>query len=102
MEVDAVRTRRQVEPVLNDMLGSRLVYLGATERTRRQRFEHARITDAVKRSMSFDEAMRHPTEREALILRSMAHLVIDTDDLPVTMVASEIRAWLSWPRASAS
>ena len=94
--VDAARTRRQVEPILEAGIGSRLVYLAASEYTRRNRYALAQATDMVKRSTPFDRAMNHPTEIEATALRAMADIVIETDDFTVTEVVQELRVSLSW------
>jgi RNase adaptor protein for sRNA GlmZ degradation len=94
--VDAVRTRRQAEPILNAALGARLIFLGASEDTRRRRYTLAQRTDPLKRPTGFDEAMAHPTETQAAELRSMAHFVIETDDLDVDGVAAELCAYLLW------
>jgi predicted kinase len=94
--VDAVRTRRQVEPVLDNLTGSKLVYLRAHESTRRQRYTRGQATDPVKRSVSFDEAMRHSTEQGVHVLAEMAHLVIDTDDLTLEEMCGSVRRWTGW------
>lgn len=94
--IDAGRTRRQVEPILERITGSRLVCLRAHEAIRRARYAQGQINDAVKRSVSFDEAMAHPTEREATTLTSMAHLVIDTDELDEAGVLKVVRDWMGW------
>lgn len=94
--VDAGRTRRQVEPILEHLVGSRLVFLRAHESIRRARYLRGQAEDPVKRSVSFDEAMAHPTEREALTLAAMAHLVIDTDDLERAAVLRAVRDWMGW------
>jgi len=94
--VDAGRTRRQVEPILEALTGSRLVYLRAHESTRRRRYASAQSIDAVKRSVSFDEAMNHPTEQEAATLAAMAHLVVDADDLSPAELGTEVRNWIGW------
>jgi cytidylate kinase len=94
--VDSARTRRQVEPVLNEITDSRLVFLSAAETTRRQRFTSSAVADPVKRSMPFDVAMRHGTEREAATIAAMAHLVIETDDMGLDEVVHAIASWMRW------
>ena len=94
--VDAARTRRQVEPILEHCVGARLVYLSASEATRRHRFALARAEDSVKRSMSFDDAMAHSTEAEARRLAAMANLVLETDALSVEEVVTEAARFLGW------
>lgn len=94
--VDAARTRRQVEPILNTETSSRLIYLSASEASRRYRFGLAQAEDPVKRSMSFDGAMAHSTESEALTLAAMASFVIDTDELTVEDVVDETLGFLGW------
>jgi gluconate kinase len=94
--VDAARTRRQVEPILEARTNSRLVYLAASEATRRHRFALGSGEDRVKRSMPFDEAMRHQTELNAQSIADMAHLVVETDDLGIDQVAQVIAEWCGW------
>lgn len=94
--IDAGRTRRQVEPILEHLPGSRLVFLRAHESVRRERYLLGQADDPVKRSVSFDEAMAHPTEREAPTLAAMAHLVIDTDELEPPAVVRVVRDWMGW------
>lgn len=94
--IDAARTRRQIEPILETRVGSRLVYLAASEMTRRQRFALSSAADPVKRSMGFEEAMRHSTEREARTIAAMAHVVVETDDMGVAETVSAIVDWLQW------
>lgn len=94
--VDAARTRRQVEPIMQSVSDAQLVFLAASESTRRRRYSRAGETDAVKRSMAFDEAIAHTTEAEAATIRSMAGLVIDTDDLTVEQVVDEACRFLRW------
>lgn len=94
--VDAARTRRQAEPILEGGFGARLVFLAASEGTRRRRYRWAQEYDAVKRSMSFDEAMSHATESEASTLRAMADFVIETDDLSIDGVVDESCYLLGW------
>ena len=94
--VDSARTRRQVEPVLNEIIGARLVFLAAAEPTRRQRFRWSSAVDPVKRSMPFDAAMQHATEREAATISAMAHLVIESDELELDEVVQTIADWMGW------
>jgi hypothetical protein len=94
--VDAGRTRRQVEPILEQVTDSRLVYLRADELIRRERYAKGQASDRVKRSVSFDAAMAHSTEREARALAAMAHLIVDTDELDEAEVAAMVRAWMDW------
>jgi shikimate kinase len=88
--VDSLRTRRQTVPILEQVNGSRLVYLHADWRIRQERFNASREADPVKHSMGFDEAMRHPTEVEVRGLRPLAHVVIETDRLTVDQVVAEL------------
>lgn len=92
--VDSGRTRRQVEPILEEIVDARLVFLGASEETRRRRYQLAAQTDPIKRDIPFDEAMDHDTEREATDLKSMAHAVIDTDGFGPQVVLREVEAAL--------
>ena len=48
----------KTEPILEAITTARLVYLEATEVTRRQRYAHGQVLDVVKRSTTFDDAMR--------------------------------------------
>lgn len=88
--VDAMRTERQTLPVLDLVPHSHLVYLEASETVRRRRFELAAINDPVKRSMPFDRAIQHSTEREVVRLRVAADLVVETDDMTAADVCAEI------------
>lgn len=81
--VDSVRTRRQTLPILEVLSDSFLVYLDAGRETRARRFASSARTDLVKRSMSFEDASRHPTERAVGQLRSLATLVLPTEELSV-------------------
>ncbi|MEZ5341207.1 MAG: hypothetical protein R2706_07110 [Acidimicrobiales bacterium] len=60
------------------------------------RFEISSTTDAVKRSMGFDQAMRHETENEATALAAMAHLVIETDSLSEVEVTDLVCSEMKW------
>lgn len=94
--IDSLRTIRQTEPVLDRLTDSRLVYLEAHEETRRQRYARAVRADLVKRSLPFDDAMRHPTEIAAHSVRHLAHLVIATDELSIAQVVEQTRAVAPW------
>lgn len=94
--VDAARTRIQVEPILEAISDAQLIFLAAAESTRRRRYGQAAATDAVKRSTSFDQAMTHETEIEAVTIRSMAHLQIETDDLTIEQVVDEACKFIRW------
>lgn len=95
--VDSVRTVRQTEPVLAGIEDSRLVFLRAEESTRRIRYGLA--DDRLKRSLSFDDAVSHPTERRVDRLRVLADVVLDTDAATPAEVAEEICSRLNLPRA---
>jgi cytidylate kinase len=92
--VDSMRTRLQTVPVLESFPSAFLAYLDARPETRRQRFELAKQTDLVKRSLAWTDAMRHPTEAAVAELRPLAHLRIETDGLESDRVVSEIIAAL--------
>jgi RNase adaptor protein for sRNA GlmZ degradation len=92
--VDSLRTVRQTEPLLLHVPGACLIYLDAHAATRRQRYGAASESDPVKRSAPFDEAMNHPTEQQVIELRSLADLVIDTDDLAIGDIADAIKTLL--------
>lgn len=94
--VDSARTRRQVAPVLTEISGARLVFLAASEATRRQRFKWSAAADPVKQSMPFDAAMSHDTEGEAATISAMAHLLVDTEDLSLDDVVETVASWLGW------
>jgi cytidylate kinase len=94
--LDAVRTRRQALPILNEEVDSRLVFLEAGLDIRRQRYRRAALSDRVKASVSFERAMEHPTELEAIEMRGFAHLVLATDVMSVKRVATTILEELSW------
>ena len=88
--VDAIRTRPQVLPILRNFPLVLLVYLDARPETRWHRFELGSVTDPVKRSLSFAEAMRHWTEVNVVEVRPLANLVVETDGLTVAEVVAEI------------
>lgn len=88
--VDSLRTVLQTEPILLNVPDARLFYLTAHSSTRRQRYGLASGTDAVKRSVPFDDAMNHPTEQRVVDLRRLAQLVIETDELTIREVANII------------
>ena len=94
--LDAARTRIQTEPLLEQIRATVLVYLDATTETRKRRYALGQRTDPVKRSISFAEAMRHPTEVEAITLRAMAHHVVDTNELTVADVVEHISGLIGW------
>jgi hypothetical protein len=94
--VDSARTRRQVEPILESRIGTRLIYLRATEQTRRVRYALGSEEDAVKRSTSFDEAMSHHTEIDAMTIAEMSDFIVETDDLNVEEITSVILKWCQW------
>ena len=87
--VDALRTRRQTEPVLRDVSGAYLVFLTAHDSTRRLRYKRAGLSDPVKRAATFDAAENHPTERNVVELEPLAHLVVATDELTPQQVVQE-------------
>jgi RNase adaptor protein for sRNA GlmZ degradation len=93
--VDSLRTKRQTLPILENMPDSRLIYLDAGRGVRTKRFDLSARSDAVKRSMSFDLASKHPTERSVHDLRPLAHIVIETDDLDLPTTVREIRSRLT-------
>jgi cytidylate kinase len=88
--VDSVRTLRQTLPVFARYPETFLVYLEATASTRRTRFDKVKQEDPVKKSMSWVDAMRHPTEIEVSRLKPLAQLEIETDSLDSEEVAREI------------
>lgn len=94
--VDSCRTRRQTEPILEEVPESRLVFLEASPATRRQRFASSRRSDPLKQSMSFDRSMTHRTERDVLDLRAMSDLVVPTDGLSASEVVQLIADELGW------
>lgn len=89
--VDAMRTERQVRPILERVSGAQLVYLDASLAIRRRRFREAARHDPLKRSASFERAMDHPTEREVQRLRVFAEMVIETDEMTPSDVVEQIR-----------
>lgn len=90
--VDSMRTLRQTLPVLRN-LDCVLVYLDCSTTTRERRFIQAAAEgDAVKRSMTFADAMNHPTESDVLELRRVAHLLIRTDAMTVDDVIDDLIA----------
>lgn len=98
--VDAVRTVRQTLPALEAVVGSRLVYLDASEQTRRRRYSESAKIDVVKAHSDFDISQRHQTERNVPALKPLAHLVIETDDLSLDTTCDEIRRALDVDRPS--
>ena len=95
-EVDAARTRSQVEPIIENWPGSILVFLAASVNTRRLRFEQSRVSDPVKQSMPFELAVRHNTEAEARTISAMAHVVLDTDDMTLDEVVEVVVSHCGW------
>ncbi len=88
--VDSMRTARQTTPVLEWVPGAVLIYLDASTAARRFRFKESAISDPVKRSLNFERSMEHETEREARALRSMAHLIVETDSLTLDETVKEV------------
>lgn len=88
--IDAVRTVRQARPLLRMAWSAPVIYLTAHEATRRERYARAAATDPLKASVSFDVAMHHITEREAIRVESLADLVLPTDDLSPAAAVDEI------------
>lgn len=95
--VDAVRTRRQVEPILTELTDCKLVYLSCVESVRRTRYALGQVHDPIKRGVAFDAAMSHETESEAATLRAMAHEVVETSDLVVDEVVAILLRLMNWP-----
>ena len=94
--VDSGRTPRQVSKVLETDHLAKLVYLEASPETRLRRFISGAATDPVKRSMSFDQAMRHSTEIGVGQLVELADLIVDTEELLAEDVAMAIKSWAGW------
>jgi adenylosuccinate synthase len=94
--VDSVRTLRQGRPLLERLRDTRLVFLSASESTRRARYASALGADPLKASLSFDAAMHHPTELDANAVASIADLIVETDDLTPEQVVQEVKLGLSW------
>ncbi len=92
--VDSMRTERQTLPVLNHVPDAHLVYLQASVSTRRRRFSEAAANDPVKRFTSFERAMQHPTEQEVQKLRTIAEVVLETDEMTPEEVVSEVQRTL--------
>ena len=88
--VDSVRTKRQCDRIFELVPGSFLVFLNAFPETRESRYTAASATDPLKASSSFQDAMAHDTEREVHLLRPVADLVIDTDELTIADVVDRI------------
>jgi cytidylate kinase len=69
------------------------VFLNASPEVRAHRFNQAAVDgDVLKRSMTFADAMQHPTETEVLRLRRYAHLVLDSDEMAAPDVVAAILA----------
>jgi hypothetical protein len=47
--------------------------------------------DSLKREMTFDVAMTHPTELEVVDLRPMADVVLETGELSVSETVAELK-----------
>ncbi|CAN5451606.1 hypothetical protein BH10ACT7_BH10ACT7_25060 [soil metagenome] len=92
--VDAVRTVRQARAAVDAFEYARVIYLDADETNRRQRYELGGAIDQMKATSSFDAAMAHPTELEALRIRDVADRVIDTNSIGVLAVADLLIAEL--------
>lgn len=95
--VDAVRTIRQTEPVLNHRDDALLVFLDAADEVRRLRYSSSAQQDRVKREAAFGASNAHPTEQGIRDLKSLAHLVIDTSGLTVGETCSEIGSLIPTP-----
>lgn len=90
--IDSLRTRRQTLPLLADLQSSVLIYLDAHDGTRRKRYEQAAFSDPVKATVTYTDAINHPTERQVTRLKPLAHLILETDDLtPAETVRETIR-----------
>lgn len=87
--VDSLRTVRQTEPMLT-IPNSALIYLRASDATRRQRYELSASNDEMKRRTSYDITARHPAEMQVTDLIPLASEVLDTDSLTVGEVADLI------------
>ena len=92
--VDSVRTLKQTLPILSRFDSAVLIYLDASESTRFERFESAKSKDPLKRTVSLEDAMLHPTEVGVRALRPFAALVLATDDRDVESVAADVIATL--------
>lgn len=79
--VDALRTRRQTQPILDRVADSHLVHLLAHESTRRRRYAEAALKDQLKAGVPYDQAVSHETERSANEVQDLAELALPTDDL---------------------
>ncbi len=79
--IDSLRTRRQTLPLLDNLSSCVLIYLDANDGTRRQRYAHAAASDPIKATVSYVDAINHPTEREVVHLKPLAHLALDSNDL---------------------
>ena len=87
--VDSIRTRAQAAAMAR-LPDSRLIFLEASEATRRARYRSAASSDPMKARASFRAANRHPVERSIDELRVGADLVISTDHLSIEAVAAKI------------
>ncbi len=92
--IDSVRTRLQAEALEEEFEDSVLVFLEASARTRRLRFKSGQATDMMKAATTFDVAMRHRTETEALELIDMADVVVRSDLLSAQDVADRVSVYL--------
>lgn len=86
--VDSLRTVPQTVSLLESVGSSRLAHLQAHESIRRKRYLSA--DDPVKRALSFDDALSHPTERAADDLATLATVVVETDELAPRQIARVI------------
>lgn len=93
--VDALRTESQLDQVAL-RFGKAVVHvhLTAHEDRRRQRFELRRERGQADAGLAFDQASAHATELGADALRSRAHLVLDTTDLPEDAMHAIARTYL--------
>lgn len=96
--VDSLRTIPQTESILSFFDSCRLVHLCAHESTRRRRYGSA--DDLVKKTLSFDDAVSHPTEQRADDLIALASVVVETDEIGSREVARLIANQLGLPTRS--
>ena len=88
--VDSLRTMRQTVPILEWNSQSSLIFLEASDETRRHRYREAAVSDPVKASADSSYAVNHPTEREVNLLRAVAALTIESDELSPQEIANVI------------
>jgi predicted kinase len=93
--IDSVRTLKQAAAAIHDLNDARIIYVDASEATRRNRYISASLTDPIKAGIDFDAAAAHTIEIEAVGLRPLASTIVTTDGKEPFEVAELLACTLS-------